>query len=161
MGRRPLHILFVRCGGAHSSPVGKGARQVNHRERGLHRDKPLRVYEKEEGRPGGGWRPKHRITTTGERDEGSLECVIRQHLWLMRTARPIGSNPDLSRCKTLVVAVKDRGGGALQGPPIHQPSRLGQGGASRSLQIATSELSTPLGEPKRSHHARPPSYAST
>jgi hypothetical protein len=46
--------------------------------------------------------------------------VIHVHFWPMRAARPIRSNPDLGRCKTLVVAT-----GPWRGVP--RGSRVGQG----------------------------------
>jgi len=72
---------------------------------------PKGLRKRKRAAPGGGGPAL--ITTTGERDEGSLECVIRRHLWLTRTAKPIGSNPDLSRCKTSLVAIKGQGGEIL------------------------------------------------
>lgn len=52
------------------------------------------------------------ITDEGRRDDGGEVSMNRDPspFWPMQNARPIRSNPDFGRCKTLVVAIDGRGG---------------------------------------------------
>ena len=124
-GRRPLHILFVHCGGAHSSPVGKGARQVNHRERGPHRCKPLRVGEKRKGPPpGGGWRPSTGSRRRGnETREVSMRVILRFSIHHTAGPRSIRWNTEAA------------GGNCLAGRNTlrMRRARLGQGDARQAI----------------------------